>query len=233
MTDSKRTATEQLLISTAIDQSVSQFDFRLLAGQKVYFEEKYLSDVVDKGYLISSLHQQLLAAGCLLQEKRETAVYVVEARSGGVGTNNQSVLVGVPAMNVPGVVPGVPSQIPEIPFAKRSNQKGHAKLAVFAYNRVTGERILQTGTLEATATSKDFWLLGAGPFQSGTIRKNTTFAGDPIQLNPFEAEQKARTETVIGVNQAAAWNPQLPTPDRMPRVDAKSEVIRASMERKK
>ena len=87
VTDTQRCATEQLLVSNAIDQVVSQFDFRALAGKPVYFDPQYLDGAVDKGYLISSLRQHLLANGCILQEDRAKATYVVEARTGAIGTD--------------------------------------------------------------------------------------------------------------------------------------------------
>src|SRR5262245_48088565 len=173
MTDSTRAATEQLLISDAVDHSVAQLDFHGLVGKKVYFDAQFLDGTVDKGYVVSSLRQHLLASGCLLQEDRKQATYVVEARSGGVGTDHSSVLLGVPQMTVPSLVPGQPSQIPEIPLAKKNNQQGVAKIAVFAYNRLTGERVWQSGLVESCSTSKDLWLLGTGPFQRGSIRTRT------------------------------------------------------------
>jgi hypothetical protein len=212
MTDSTRTATEQLLISSAVDRSVSQFDFTSLTGKKVYFDAQYLDGTVDKGYVVSSLRQHLLASGCLLQEDRKQATYVVEARSGGVGTDHSSLLVGVPQMNVPALVPGQPSQIPEIPLAKKNDQNGVAKIAVFAYNRQTGERVWQSGVVQSQSTSKDVWVLGTGPFQRGSIRTRTTFAGEPIPspFGPHAAEQ-ARTPTVR-VTEGTAWAERQPPP---------------------
>jgi hypothetical protein len=212
MTDSTRTATEQLLISNAVDRSVSQFDFTGLAGKKVYFDAQYLDGTVDKGYVISSLRQHLLASGCLLQEERAKATYVVEARSGGVGTDHSSLLVGVPQMTVPALVPGQPSQIPEIPLAKKNDQNGVAKIAVFAYNRQTGERVWQSGVIESQSSSKDVWVLGTGPFQKGSIRTRTTFAGEPIP-SPFgpHATEQAHTP-VVRVTEATAWAEQQPPP---------------------
>src|SRR5687768_821373 len=78
-TDTTRAATEQMLVSNAIDQCISRMDFRLLAGQKVFFDPQYLDGCVDKGYLVSSLRQHLLACGCLLMEDRAKATFVVEA----------------------------------------------------------------------------------------------------------------------------------------------------------
>src|SRR4051812_44488224 len=87
LTDTTRTGTEQLLISHSIDETVTQLDFRPFAGKKVYLDPQYLDGVTDKGYLISSLRQHVLACGGLLQEDRKSATYIIEARAGGIGTD--------------------------------------------------------------------------------------------------------------------------------------------------
>src|SRR5438128_3212800 len=208
MTDTQRTATEQLLISNAVDQTVSQLDFRILAGKSVYLDPQYLDNVADRGYLVSSLRQQLLACGCSLQDERSKATYVVEARSGSTGTDRHSLLLGVPQMTVPTFVPGQPSQIPEIPLAKKTDQQGVSKIAVFAYNRVTGERLWQSGSIEAISTARDTWVLGAGPFRKGTILHGTEFAGEQIPIPSLgergEHEVDARSH-VVPVTVASTW----------------------------
>ena len=166
VTNTQRTATEQLLVSNAIDQSVSQLDFRALAGKPVFFDPQYLAAGPDHGYVVSSLRQQLLACGCLLQETRASATYVVEARTGGVGTDQYSVLFGVPQMNVPSVMPGQPSLIPEIPLAKKTDQEGVAKIAVFAYNRRTGQPLWQSGVVQANST--EYWSVPIPPERAST-----------------------------------------------------------------
>src|ERR1043166_1148650 len=67
-----RTATEQLLISNAVDQSLNKVDFTPLTGSTVFVEEKYI-DCVDKGYIIGSVRHKLLQAGALLAGKAEEA----------------------------------------------------------------------------------------------------------------------------------------------------------------
>ena len=75
MTDSPRAATEMLLVSQAVDNAVAKIDFTPLSGQPVFLDTTSLDkDVVDKGYLISVVRQQLLAHGALLQEERFRAV---------------------------------------------------------------------------------------------------------------------------------------------------------------
>lgn len=182
MTDTSRSATEMLLVSQAIDRSVNQMDFSPLAKKLVFFEEKCLDGVTDKGYLASSLRSKLLADGCILVEDRAKAVYVVEARAGCVGTDKHSLLIGIPQMNLPSIMPGQPSAIPEMPLVKSTDQQGVAKIAVFAYNRVTGQAVWQSGTQESVSTSKDAWVFGTGPFRSGTVQKETDGAMNSLDV---------------------------------------------------
>jgi hypothetical protein len=213
ISDTQRTATEQLLVSNAIDQAVSQLDFRILAGKPVYFDAQYLAGSVDRGYVVSSLRQHLLACGCILKENRAQATYVVEARSGGIGTDRYQLLLGVPEMNVPSLAPGQPTLIPEIPLAKRTDQKGVAKLAVFAYNRRTGRPVWQSGVVRMVSASKDTWLFGAGPFRRGTLEEGTEFAGQPLSIPQIplplltgKEPTKEGPPQVIAVTRAASWS---------------------------
>jgi hypothetical protein len=181
-TDTSRAASEMLLVSQAVDRAIAKIDFSPLAGQTVFLDSAPVEkDTVDKGYLISVVRQQLLAAGALLQEERTRAVYVVEVRSGSLGTDRHSLLVGTPAVTVPTVVPGIPgASIPEIALVKRSDQRGVAKVGVFAYNRISGRALWQSGTVEAISRSHDTWVFGTGPFTRGTIRQHTELAGEPL-----------------------------------------------------
>ncbi|HEV3343721.1 MAG TPA: DUF6655 family protein [Pirellulales bacterium] len=189
--DTARTATEQLILSTAIDRAIDNIDFRPLTGRYVFLDQSYL-DCVDKGYVISTLRQHMLSEGCVLTADAASADYVVEVRSGAIGTDHHDVLIGVPAISMPGAgVTGVPSAIPEIPFAKTTAQKGIAKIACFAYNRETGQAVWQSGVFPVVATAKDSWFLGTGPFQRGTIYDGTHFAG-----SHFLFMRKAKTSPV-------------------------------------
>jgi hypothetical protein len=181
-TDTGRTATEQLLLSDAIDRAVQTVNFTPLAGQTVYVDDARLEDVVDRQYLLSTLRQHLLASGCALRDKREDAEFIIEPRAGAIGTDRNDLLFGVPSMNVPQILPvqPVPAAIPEIPVAKRRDQRGIAKIAVFAYHRETGRPVWQSGLAQKESSSNDVWILGAGPFQRGTIYEGTSFAGNTL-----------------------------------------------------
>jgi len=203
-TETKRTATEQLLISDSMDQAVSRLDFRALTGKNVYLDDTYLKDVVDSAYLVSSLRQQLLAHGAILKQKREEADYIVEVRSGAVGTDMHSMLVGVPQMNLPSTIAtaGLPSNFPEIPLIKRTKQTAVTKILLFAYNRETGRPLWQSGTVLAKSDAQDVWFFGAGPFQRGSIYQGTRLAGDELPISVPLVDLKESREPARLVEEA-------------------------------
>jgi hypothetical protein len=191
-TDTNRTATEQLLISNAIDKAVQSVDLKTLSGQTVFLDDSRLGEVVDRNYLISTLRQHILASGCNLKDQKDQADFVVEARAGAVGTDRNDLLFGVPSTNVPQIMPMQPvpaAVIPEIPLAKRRDQRGIAKLAVFAYHRETGTPVWQSGLVHQESSSNDVWILGAGPFQRGSIYDGTSFAGKEIGHDDDEEDE--------------------------------------------
>jgi hypothetical protein len=184
-------ATQQLLASDAVDRSISAIDFRPLAGQKVFFDSKYLTNYkgigfVNAEYVISSLRQQMFAAGCLLQDKLEDAEYVVEARVGTLGNDEHEIVYGIPANNglatASAVVPNAPPlpSIPEISVARKHNQRAAAKIAAFAYHRESHSAVWQSGLSVAKSGERDTWILGAGPFERGAIHDGWEFAGTRV-----------------------------------------------------
>jgi hypothetical protein len=208
-----RTATEQLLVSDAVDRAIQSVNFGPLTGQNVYLDDSKLADVVDKNYIVSTLRQHMLASGCILKDAKDQADFIVEARAGAVGTDRNDLLFGIPATNVPQILPlqGVPAAIPEVPLAKRRDQRGVAKISMFAYQRQTGLPVWQSGLAIQESSSNDVWLFGAGPFQHGTIYQGPTIAG---QANPkaraVDTSPAAKRPT-IGLSDEATFA----SPDRL------------------
>ncbi len=190
------TATEQLLMSDAVDSTISKMDFRALSGHKVFLDTQYVVgagkvipgvampvNLVNSDYIISGLRQQLTAAGCMLVDTKELAEIVCEARCGALGTDGNSMIYGLPASNflstASSVIPGSPPlpAIPEISVAKRELKSAAAKVSVFAYDRETREPLWQSGIAQAGSSARDTWILGVGPLQYGSIYNGTRFAG--------------------------------------------------------
>lgn len=174
-------ATEQLLMSDAVDRTVADFDFTPLAGNKVFLDTTYIvpnrnpQQLINTDYVISAMRQQMIAAGCQLVATKDEADVVAEARLGALGTDGQMIIYGVPensflsrAASVLPNAPPVPT-IPEIALAKKDHKSAAAKLAVFAYDRKTLEPVWQSGLVQAESTALDTWVLGVGPFRRGTV----------------------------------------------------------------
>ncbi len=199
-TTTRRIGTEQLLISDAVDDAVSQIDFSVLADRKVYLDSRYVASLrtnnfVDSNYVISSLRQQLTAAGAHIQDDREQAAVIVEPRVGALGTDGHEINYGLPksgalttAVTTLSSSP-VPA-VPELSVAQIDAQTGVAKLVVFAYDRQSKEPIWQSGLAKAESTSRNTWILGAGPFQKGTIHEGVRFAGQTIEQHPAAFARK-------------------------------------------
>jgi len=159
-TDTARTGIEQLLISNAVDQTITKTALPDVLGKKVFVEEKYL-DSVDKGYIVGSLRQKLLTSGASLVDAKEGSDVTVELYSGGVGTDNVESFLGVPGLTVP----GLPVELPEIRVYEKKSQFG-----TVAYDTPSGKMMFNGGTSLARADNSAWSVAGIGPFQEGTVR---------------------------------------------------------------
>ena len=181
-TGTVRSASEQLLLTNAWDDAVRKIDFRPLAGVPVYLDVTNMT-AIDQGWAVSSLRRALLSDGALIKPKIEQAQWVVEASVGTYGTNDHNFLVGVAQTTIPQTITGMPSgTIPEIPLIKSTDQQAVVKMAIFAYDRTSGQLVWKPETSLATATAKNIFVGGVGPIQSGTIIKKNRRLGTNIPM---------------------------------------------------
>jgi len=197
-TNTPRTGTEQLLLTNAWDTALQKIDFRPLTGVPVFLDTANVT-AVDQGWVVSSLRQAMLTQGVLLRTKAEQAQWIVEARVGAYGTDEHSLMVGIPQTTIPATVTGIPTgTIPEMPLMKKSDQQGMAKLALFAYDRASGQFVWSSGTVLGTSSAKNTYVGGIGPIQGGTIRGGTEFVGVKLPLTSeaaSDANQAGRQNT--------------------------------------
>ncbi len=176
-----RTATEQMLVSNAVDQALNKVDFAPFGGRKVFLEEKYL-DCVDKNYVVSSLRHRVLMQGGHIVAKPEDADVVLEARSGAVGTNTANAFLGIPEITIPGMF-----ATPEIKFINRVNQTGTAKIGLLAYDAKTQEALGIGGTSLAKSDDNNWYVLGIGPWQGGSVKTEVERGQPRYQNQPWNA----------------------------------------------
>ncbi len=89
-------------------------------------------------------------------------------------------------MNVPQIplVQPVPAVIPEIPIAKRKDQRGVAKLAIFAYHRQTGAPVWQSGLVKQESSANNVWILARDPFSAERFTRPLSSQGTRLVLSP-------------------------------------------------
>jgi hypothetical protein len=240
------TATEQLLMSDAVDSTLTKMDFRALSGHKVYLDTTYLVNagkvipgvampvnLINSDYVISGLRQQLTAAGCMLVDTREAADIICEARCGALGTDGHSITYGIPANNflstASSVIPGTPSlpTIPELSLAKREMKSAAAKVSVFAYDRESREPLWQSGVAQAGSSARDTWILGIGPLQYGNIYNGTRFAGKRIRPFSTITDESQTAEQSNGVDHRSNY---VFAHERFNKVIANTEQSKAGSE---
>jgi hypothetical protein len=172
-----------IVVSDAVDKTVASIDFSPLSGKRVFFDTQYL-DGVNMGangnikYVVSSLRQQMLAYDLRLQEKPDTAEYIVEARVGVLANDGYEVTYGIPgsaAVASASALLASPIPVPAMPelsLGRRNHQVGTAKIGLFAFDRVTREPVWQAGVRKGASEARDTWLLGLGPYHRRSSAKS-------------------------------------------------------------
>ena len=148
-TDPARTATEQLLLSTAADRAVTNTSLSLFANKKVFLDTNYFESY-DSKYAIGSIRDALSQAGAILVEGKTNSDIMVEARSGALSTDDRSYLIGIPATGLPIPLVGAFS-IPEIAIYKSQKQDSTAKFALLAYDTHSNEHVFSSGSIVGKA----------------------------------------------------------------------------------
>jgi len=180
-TTTKRSGTEQLLISEAVDNAVAKLEFGELRGHKVFFDTAFLKSVrsdnfINQDYIVSAIRQQLTAAGALIQD-------------------------------TPAAISSSPvAALPEISLAQTNSQAGIAKVIVFAYDQHTKEPIWQSGVARAESDCSHTWVLGAGPFEKGSIYEGRRFAGKEIRGSDTDLIGLAARGATVGADNNASKN---------------------------
>jgi len=131
-----RTATEQLLFSSAVDRVSDRLALEIPTGNKVFMDAQYVEGT-DSKYLVASLRDRILRHGGRLVTSREEADLVIEPRVGALSVDRSTILFGIPAFPIP--IPLVGNiEFPELAIYKRDKRQGVIKLAITSFDAKTG-----------------------------------------------------------------------------------------------
>lgn len=136
-----RTATEQLLFSTAADRAADKLALAIPDGTKVFVDPAYVEGT-DSKYLLGAVRDRILRRGGQLMPDRASADLVIEPRIGAISVDRNTALYGMPEVGVP--VPLADIETPEIALFKRDTQQGVVKLALTMFDAKSG-KLVQPG----------------------------------------------------------------------------------------
>ena len=138
------TATEQLLVSTAVDRAVERMNLNIPEGTNVFLAGDQL-DGSDGKYATAAIRDHLLRRGAHLVADRGKAAAVVEIRAGALSVDDRQLLVGTQGFNVPIPFAGQ-FGFPEIALYKEKERLGVAKIAAVGYSVPEGKLIDSSGS---------------------------------------------------------------------------------------
>jgi hypothetical protein len=131
-----RTATEQLLISTAADHAAGQVIAPFPPGIKVFVDAQYFEGL-DTKFTVGAIRNQLARDGAHLVADRGSADLVVEIRSAAQSIDQNSTLFGIPSIDLPIPLAGA-LKLPEVALFKKAQQVGRARIALTGYDEKDG-----------------------------------------------------------------------------------------------
>jgi hypothetical protein len=157
MTNPPRSATEQLLLSSAADRALASVDLSVFLNQKVFLDTAYFESY-DSKYAIGEIRDALNRAGALLEPDAKSASIIIEVRSGALSIDSEDTLIGVPNIGVPIPLAGTIS-IPEVALYKSETQFAFAKIALLAYANQSRAHIFSSGPLDGKSYNKNHKIL--------------------------------------------------------------------------
>lgn len=145
-----RSATEQLLLSTAADRAMATVNLTMFAGQTVYVDFTYFEGY-DSKYVEGGIRDAFSRAGARLVDDVTNANVIVQARSGAYSINTNSVFFGFPSIPLP--IPGTAEEpvTPAIAFYSGENLRSYAKFALLAYDNKSRAHLFSSGPLDGNA----------------------------------------------------------------------------------
>lgn len=151
-----RTATEQLLISTAADRAAKNLSLDMPVNQRVFVDTTNFKGI-DGKYAMSAIKDELLRRGALIVADKKEADAIVEIRAGALSVDQNTAIVGIPEFDFPLPIAGN-FTFPEIALFKKDARQGVAKFAAFGYSARTGE-LIATADPDYGFSHKTHWVV--------------------------------------------------------------------------
>jgi hypothetical protein len=135
-----RTATEQLVISSAAERAAAKLSLDIPRSANVFLDNSNFEGT-DSKYAIAAIRSHLLETGMQLVDDKKNADVIIEMRAGALSTDRKTFLIGIPQFNIPIPLASAPLAIPQMAIYSTEEQKGVAKFAATGFAAKAGTLI--------------------------------------------------------------------------------------------
>ncbi|MDP6635636.1 MAG: hypothetical protein QGG42_12100 [Phycisphaerae bacterium] len=172
LSNTPRTAIEQLLLTRAVDMAMVKFDMPELADKKVFIDFANLK-CYEAEYVTVAIRTRIARTGAELVESAEGADMTIEVASGALAMEYKRSEVGMPPLPVP----NSPAPLPAMPLYRSIEQTAIIKLLLFVH---TKGRFVASHTYYAKADREEHFIL-----QWRATRKDDVRRGwEQVELKP-------------------------------------------------
>lgn len=151
-----RTASEQLLITTASERAAEKLDIQIPVGMKVFIDSSYFDGSYSR-HALGAIRANFMKRGAALVTSRDQAAAVIEVRAGALALDESETLFGLRSFVLPIPFAG-DFTTPELAFFKKSERKGVAKFAAAGY-RLSDGRLIGVSEPDISYATDAYWIV--------------------------------------------------------------------------
>ena len=174
ITNTKRSAVEQFLLSYTIERGMSNAGLTKYAGRKVFMDYTYLDPQTDKAYVQGVLEMELARMTCTVVPKREEADIILQPLCGVLATDHNSFLIGTPPLPIPVPYTELTFAVPEIPLIKKTSRMAYGRFGFNVFDAKTRKPLETILGINSSARYNN-WVVFFVPFKTHNMNmKDTT-----------------------------------------------------------
>ena len=128
VTNTSRSAIEQMLLTRAVDKAMAKFTLAEVDGAEVFLDFSNLASV-DAPYVKTAVRARFCELGATLADKAGEADLIAEIAVGALGTEFKTFMIGLPPLPMP----NSPIPLPEVSLYKSSERTGIVKILIFVH----------------------------------------------------------------------------------------------------
>lgn len=169
ITNTSRSAVEQLLLCATIERGISKAEFARYKGKTVQLDYSNLAPQVDKNLIMAYTEMHLACEGVIVSKSAaQKPDYIVQVACGVLATDIDKMLLGTPALPIPVPDTDISIVIPEIPLYRRICRSAYGR---FYFNIIDAKSMKPVECFAGLNAQAQFinWTILLVPFKSHNV----------------------------------------------------------------